>query len=162
MEVTQTTPIAQFEDKRCLVQQRFELFPDHLIVSGSTRFFARWHSSNFLRSLNPAPARAWMRPGGFGLGLFVGVMCLGLAAYWLLFAGLTLGEGGPWVLGIVGLGGFLWTALSARRREYSTFNSDAGVPLFSIRRPSGVATSYDAFLDALIRQIRVAKGMAPS
>jgi hypothetical protein len=87
-------------------------------------------------------------------------MCFGLAAYWLLFAGLKLGDGGPSVLGIAGIVGLIWAACTARRREHAAFVSDAGVPVFSIRRPSQANATYDAFLETLINQIRLAKNMA--
>ena len=56
----------------------------------------------------------------------------------------------------------VWAGLNARRREHAVFSSDAGVPLFSLRRPSRADGAYDAFVDALITQIRAVKGMPPS
>jgi hypothetical protein len=56
--------------------------------------------------------------------------------------------------------GFIMAAVSARRTEYARFTSQAGVATVDIARAGGESARFDTFIDALTKQIQVARGAA--
>ena len=150
-------PIATYAEDEWFDRQRFELYAERIIMYGRKLFLAQWQISHWLGDLNPTPVRGWLRKPAFGLGLFLGGITLALALYWVGVFGLERGEHAPIVLGGVGLGGLGLALANVRRRPFATFSTGAGVPVFSIRGAARSAARYEAFVDALVRQITLAK-----
>jgi hypothetical protein len=113
-----------------------------------------------LATLSPIVSRLRVRSRYFRFGLLMLILpwfFAGMAAIAFQGANTTQLVVLPAGISIVGL---VMAAVSARRTEYARFMSQAGVATVDIARSGGESARFDAFIDAVTKQIQVVRGAA--
>src|SRR5947207_8163651 len=122
-------PIGTYEEARFELRRRFELFPDHVRVTGKGLRVSRFDETVSLANFRPQPNRMWVRGLLFRVGFWIifFVFCFGASS--AAFGGVeSLGAPGfAAVLGTVALVGLIIVILNARPIEFARFPNDAGV-----------------------------------
>lgn len=164
-------PLATYEEARFESRRQFELYPDRIRVVGQVQGIGRFDQFIVLSSLQPTVGRMWVRSRLFswGLcGLFIaacGMVSLVLSGGYthllnpsdgvpLLVMGSTCATAAALVSGV-----FL-TLLHARRVEFATFRTDAGVIGLDVARAGPRVAEYDEFVDLLADLIASCRGEA--
>ena len=157
-------PIATNEEARFELRRRFELFPDHVRVTGKGLRISRFDETISLANFRPQPNRLWVRGLLFRVGLWIMFFVLCLAATSAAFGGVEslIAPGFAAVLASVALVGLIMVILNARPIEFARFPNDAGVVGLDVGRVGKQTEEFDRFVEAVIESIKRAKASASS
>ena len=156
-------PIVTYSERRLDGRRQFSLFPNEVLIAGSSIYGAHFESRFALASIEPTVSRLWIRSGVFLFGAtMVGVsalICLILAslppvvswAYWPV-----------WVIIATGVAGAVLLGFSFRKIEFASFRGQAGVIVLDVARSGPDRHRFDSFVAALVQQIQLARGVAQS
>jgi len=150
---TRTESIATYAEARLEGRRSFSLLSDRLVMTGKG-LSGEMDLAFDLKTLSPIVGRLRVRSRYFRLGFLMSILpwCLtGLAVS--VFAGAQVSQ---WVAfaSSVSFVGLIIAAISVRKIEYARFTSRAGIPVLDISRTAKQSVQFDAFIDAITRQIR--------
>jgi hypothetical protein len=154
---TTMQPIATYAETRLEGRRKFTLLPDRLLVSGKG-FAGDVELSFELATLSPVIDRCRIRPRFFRYGFLLLLLpWCSLAMFRFAIRGDSASD---WITVAASLSivGFIIAAVSVRKVEYAMFKSQAGVAAVDIARAGREADRFDSFIDAVTKQIQVAKG----
>jgi len=152
-------PIAKYAETRLEGRRSFILLPDRLVVS-RRGLSGEMELSFELATLSPIVSRLRVRSRYFRLGFLL------LVLPWFFAMLIAIAFENATTTQVIVLPtsfsfvGFIITAISARRIEYVRFISQAGVATVDIARAGADSANFDAFIDALTKQIQSARAAA--
>ena len=153
-------PLATYSTSSIQWKNSFSLFPDSVVIRYSRGVFGtRGEERYLLKILDPGWTHTEFRESIFSqaggmIAAFSLIVCFRLlradAISWLLFSlAASVGVFGVWLICV----GF-------RKAERAQFHTETGIPLFNISRYGSRRETFDSFVEALTRQIRITKGSA--
>ena len=155
-----TQPIAVYREQRFDGKRTFELFDDHVEITGSAQLSSDFQVSIPLKALVPKPMRLNIRHKGFWAG---GWMLLGsVLGCTVLSSAMNVSYASPaFVLTLgVGISGFALMLATMRKIEFVGFQNDAGLRAIDMARSGPDAGKLDAFVDLMVTSIRAASEAA--
>ena len=144
-------PIATYRETRLEGRRTLLLLPDRLNMS-SSGIAGETNLSLDLSTLSPVVGRMRVRSRYFVIGL--GVLALALVT--VVIGALNIKDGSSFIAfpsGII-IVGFIIMAVSFRCTEYARFTSLSGVAVLDIARSGPDSANFDAFVEAVVRQIQ--------
>jgi hypothetical protein len=151
-----THPIATYRERRFDGKRTFELFADRVQIRGSTQLSSDFEISVPLKTLNPTPMRLRLRNKSFWAGTW---MLLGsVIGSTVLFNALHVSYASPAfvLVAVVGAGGCALMLATARKVEFASFQSTAGVHVLDVARSGPDAGQLDAFVQLVVSGIQTA------
>ena len=144
-----------YKEQRFDGNRTFELFEDKVVVRGKTQLQSEFEHIIMLESLVPDFSKIRMRDHGFKAGIWM------MAGAWIIaslndtiakmeFRTVAL----LWVFGFIGL---LLSLCTIRKIEWVAFRSASGIPTLDIARAGKEKDKFDAFVEAIVKQIKLAK-----
>ena len=152
-------PSATYAETRLEGRRSFVLLPDRLVMT-SRGLAGEMDLSFELAMLSPMVSRLRLRSRYFRLGFLLLILpwlFAAMAAVAFQSATFTHLVVLPAGISFVGL---IMAAVSARRIEYARFTSLAGVATVDIARAGAESAHFDVFVDALTKQIQLARAPA--
>ncbi len=150
-------PIATYSEVSFEGSRSFTLFPDKIVVRGKLTLVSEFETSIALTSIEPHPDKLLIRNKSFTHGLWMTIVSSMLAS--ILGSGFRLSftSYAPVVFctGISGVGLMLATF---RKVEFFQFKNNSGTTILDLARSGKSAAKLDSFIEALTKQIRVARG----
>ena len=138
-------PVATYREKRFDGQRRFELFADRVLVRGNVSLKSEFETAVPLRSLAPHVTRPRLRNPAFWGGLWT---LLGSVFLCAVLVGFNAPDF-PLVLAGTGvLSGSALMLATARKVEFASFSSGAGVRVLDVARSGPDARRFDAFVES--------------
>src|SRR5437867_3198507 len=77
-------PIATYQEAQYGLRRRFELFPDHIRLTGQGHSLGRFDETVMLATLRPEPSRMWSRGKLFRYGLITLACAVGVVVGFVL------------------------------------------------------------------------------
>lgn len=151
-----THPIATYRERRFDGKRTFELFADRVQIRGSTQLSSDFEISVPLKTLNPVPMRLRLRNKAFWAGAW---MLIGsVIGSTVLYSALHVSYASPAFLlvAVVGAGGCALMLATARKVEFASFQSTAGVHVLDIARAGPDAVHLDTFVQLVTASIQTA------
>jgi len=150
-------PISTYVEVRLEGRRHYELFSDRVRVVG-TSLQADLDISVPLNLLSPRVVRFKLRRADFWTGLWL--MLASFIVCSILISGFKLDPLGFGVglTAIVGVGGGVLSATTAKKLEFARFESNVGLPLLDIAFTGKDRTAFDAFTEKIVAQIRANTG----
>ena len=153
-------PIATYSEVRFDGSRTFTLLPDKIVVRGKQSMKSEFETTIALTSLNASPARYWVRNSCFIAGLWLALVSFIICSILVSVFNVSFGTFAPGLLVSIGLGGGVLMLATFRKVEFVRFQNDGGIFILDIARAGKSAAQLDLFIDALAKQIRIARGMA--
>lgn len=152
--------IATYYERRFDGKRTFTLLADAVVVSGSATLTSEFQVRVPLSSLDPNYSMLRLRHRIFWAGLWMVVVSF--FAWTTLVSGLHMSWGTlpPILAANFGIGGLLLCLATGRKVEFIRFTTLAGVVALDLARSGPERDKLDGFIDALTKQIRVAKAAA--
>jgi len=153
-------PIATYFEQRFDGKRTFTLLPDVIVVSGSQTLSSEFEFRIALDSLDPNYMKVRCRNRSFSSGLWM------LSASMLVCTILVSGFQIPWVsaatgmIACMGMAGLLLSLATCRKVEFIQFRTQAGHTVLDLSRSGPQRDQFDGFVEALVKQIGVARGAA--
>ncbi|MDQ2920734.1 MAG: hypothetical protein M3R52_03835 [Acidobacteriota bacterium] len=150
-------PIATYSEATLSGKQKYELYPDKILIKGAVsgsydfeRSFALNKISTDFITLRIRPIVAW-------IALITSILT-GFASFVLVYEIGVSSRALPGVLGIYSGAALIVAIATIKKVEYSRFCSDDyRTVLLSIARSGPDKNQFDSFVQALVNQIREAK-----
>jgi hypothetical protein len=151
--VNEDQPIATYREQRFDGKRLFELFPDRVRVRGSVQLQSEFDTTVPLHTLNPTPNFIRIRNKSFAQGSWLFIGAIGLDT--LLVTSLNVPPENPVItlIGILGFVGFAFMLIAARKVEFISFNSTAGVAVLDFARSGPDAANLDSFVQLVSKHI---------
>jgi hypothetical protein len=150
------TPLQTYCQATLTDKSVFELYEDKLVVKGSFPLSANFERTFELDKLSPDQIKLKIRPSVTWIAMTTCVLT-GFAATQLIFNFKIASTIVPGVLGIYCILALIVAIATLKKVEYAKFcSADYIAVLFSIARSGPDASRFDAFVKALIDQIRTA------
>jgi hypothetical protein len=152
-------PVTKYVETRLEGRRSFVLLPDRLVMT-CRGLSGEMDLAFELATLSPIVSRLHVRSRYFRLGFLLLMLPWFFAAMAAVafqsatFTQLVVLPAGTSLVGLI------MAAVSARRIEYARFTSQAGVAVVDIARAGAESAHFDAFVDALTKQIKVAQAAA--
>ena len=158
--MTHMEPIATYSEVRFDGSRTFTLLPDKIVVHGKQSLKSEFETAIPLTSLNPSPDRLRIRNSSFIGGL--GLALISFVLFSILVSGfhISFASFAPVLLVGIGLGGIVLMLTTFRKVEFVRFKNDGGIVILDLARAGKSAAQLDSFIDALTKQIRIARGVA--
>jgi uncharacterized membrane protein len=152
--------IATYSEKRFDGKRTFTLLADAIVVSGSATLSSEFQARIPLSSLDPNYSTLCFRNRSFWAGAWMVVISFVVCT--ILVSGFNMfWATKPVVMvALIGITGFLLCLATARKVEFIRFTTQGGVVGLDLARSGPEREKLDAFIDALTKQIRVARGAA--
>jgi len=154
-------PIACYTLRRFGSHFTYQLFIDRVQASGRQTLGTDIDATLMLRTLSPEFSRLRVRRIWLIAGVLIAALFWGGMVYAIAGVGVRIWARPFWLLGLIGLSGALMAIGDWRKKEYVIIRSDAGVPVLSILSLPNQSREFVCFIDALRKQISVAKGTPP-
>jgi hypothetical protein len=152
-------PIATYSEVRFDGSRTFTLLPDKILIRGKRTLGSDLEMSIALKTLHPESDKLRARNKGFTSGMWLAtfsfVTCSILVSGFHMSA-LTPPAGG---VACICMAGILLMLATYRKVEYVRFKNDGGIAILDIARAGKNAAQLDSFIEALTKQIKVAKGI---
>ena len=146
-------PIATHRDQRFDGKRVFELFPDRICIRGSALLSSEFETSIPLNTLNPNPARIRFRNKAFWSGLWV-LLAASIVDTILVSAfHIPRASESVVLIAVIGMSGLALMLATARKDEFITFATTAGVPVLDFARSGPDAHNLDSFVELLTTNI---------
>jgi hypothetical protein len=152
-----TDPIAAYKEARFYGKRTFELFEDTVVVRGKHTFKSEFEIAVPLRILVPSVVRTRARNKAFFSGLWLTIGSLMVAYIVESISQKDASEAIIYLCILSGVG-VLLSVVTARKVEWAQFISDAGIIALNVARAGKQTDKFDSFVEALVAQIRMAKG----
>ena len=146
-------PIATYREQRFDGKRVFELFADRVRICGSAQLSSEFETSIPLATLNPTPMRIRIRNKAFwsGLWMLLGTVVLDtvlVSSFHVPPESFSVG-----LIGCIGMGGFVLMLATARKVEFISFTSTAGVHVLDLARSGPDARNLDSFVELVSTNI---------
>jgi hypothetical protein len=153
-------PIATYSEKRFDGKRTFTLLSDAVVVRGSATLSADFEARIPLSSLDPNYSTLRFRNRIFWGGIWM--MTASFVVCSILVSGFHMSWATmpPGMVACIGMAGFLLCIATGRKVEFIRFTTQAGVVVLDLARSGPERDKLDSFIDALTRQIRVARESA--
>jgi hypothetical protein len=155
MEAVTTYSEVRFDGSRTFV-----LLPDKIVVRGKQSLKSEFETTIALTSLNPSPDKLRIRNNGFIVGGRLALISYVLCAILVSSFRVSFATFVPGMLVSIGLGGVILMLATFRKVEFVRFKNDVGIVILDLARAGKSAAQFDSFIDALTKQIRIARGVA--
>ena len=142
-------PIATHRDQRFDGKRVFELFPDRINIRGSAMFSSEFETSIPLNTLNPNPAHIRFRNKSFWSGLWVLLTASILDTILVSAFHVPRVSESTVLIGVIGMSGLALMLATARKVEFITFATTAGVHVLDFARSGPDAHNLDSFIELL-------------
>jgi hypothetical protein len=139
------TPIATYKEQRFDGKRNFTLFSDRVTITGGDTLGARYDLTVPLASLNPNADRVWRRPNGFGAGVTVLVVSIGVLQ---AFQSAIVPGWKGWFVASA-LVGLLLALGTMRRVEWAVFRNSMGQAILSVARAGPQRKNFEGFVGAV-------------
>ena len=148
------TPIATYSEVRFDGSRTFVLFPDKLVVSGKVTLKSDFETTLPLSSLAPLFERSNVRNAGFIGGLYLAL--IGFVICTALVSGFHMSFENITVVLFLGFGitGLVLMTATYKKVEFLRFKNHGGVGVLDLARAGKDAAQLDAFIEALVKQIK--------
>jgi hypothetical protein len=153
-------PIATYSEVRFDGSRKFTLLPDKIVVHGKQSLRSEFETAIALTSLNPNPDKLRIRNGNFIAGLWIVLISYVLCAILVSGFRVSFTTFAPGLLVSIGLGGVVLMLATFRKVEFVRFKNDGGIVILDLARAGKSAAQLDSFINALTKQIRIARGVA--
>ena len=154
-------PIATYREQRLDGKRIFELFDDRVRIFGSAQFSSEFELSAPLATLRPRPNRFKVRHRAFWCGLW---LLLGFCVLDIVLVSALRVPGESFAVIIVGcmaMSGLVIMLATARRVEFASFSTVAGVQALDIARAGPDTAHFDPFVQSVSAAItRASSGVA--
>lgn len=159
MSETNTTeePIATYREKRVEGSCVYQLFPDRLQIGGNEQLSSKYKSVIPLRNIEPSPTHIWHRNNLFHGGVWMLLAAVVIDTILVSGFGIPAYNSAVGLVGCIGMGGFVLMLATARKVEFATFSSAAGVAVLGIARSGPDAAHFDSFVDLVSKHITQCK-----
>jgi len=151
--------IATYSEVRFDGSRTFALLPDRIIVSGKQSLQSEFEMAIALTSLNPNPGKYWLRNPSFIVGMWLALGAFIICSILVSCFSVSFAAFGPCLLVAMGLGGGILMLATFFKVEFVRFQNDGGIVILDLARAGKSAAQLDSFIDALTKQIRIARGM---
>lgn len=152
--------IATYFEQRFDGKRTFTLLPDVIVVSGSHALTSEFEFRIPLASLDLHYTKLRCRNCGFngGLGLIVAstLVCTILVSGFQI----PLASAATAMTAGMGMAGLLLSLATCRKVEFIQFRTQAGHTVLDLSRSGPQRDQFDGFVEALVKQIGVARGAA--
>ena len=137
--------LAHFDERRFDARRHFDLFPDSVIVSGTTSFGTRFEERVELDELSSHPDKLWTRHASFWGGIAMAII------FWILPMGFASVLSSWWktLFWVWAVAGVLLAIATARRVEWAIFRNSSGVRVLAIARAGPDKGRFDEFVAAV-------------
>jgi hypothetical protein len=153
-------PIATYIERRMDGRREFSLSSDEILVVGKRLLGANYEVRIPLKSIEPTISRLFIRSTFFLAGAcsalgstFICITMWSIEPSWLSFWP-------NWIFVATGIAGFVLAALTFKRVEFASFQSQAAVRVLDIARSGPERHKFDEFVNSVVRQIKAAQGMS--
>ena len=150
--------IATYSELRFDGKRTFKLVADAVIVSGSATLTSEFQARIPLSSLAPNYSTLRFRNRSFWTGLWMVVISVIVCTILVSGFHMSWETIPPGMVACIGMGGFLLCLATGRKVEFIRFTTQAGVVVLDLARSGPERDKFDDFIDALTKQIRVARG----
>lgn len=152
--------IATYSETRFDGSRTFTLQPDKIVVRGSQSLQGEFESSFALATFDPTPDTFRFRNQNFTWGM--GLALVGFVACTILVSGfhMSFATLPPGLTACICMGGVTLMLATYRKVEFVRFKNDNGIVILDIARAGKNAAQLDSFIDALTKQIRIARSAA--
>jgi hypothetical protein len=142
-------PIATHREQRFDGKRVFELFPERINIRGSAIFSSDFETSIPLNILNPNPAHIRFRNKSFWSGLWM--LLAASVIYTILVSAFHVPRvsESTGLMAVFGMSGLALMLATARKVEFITFSTTAGVPILDFARSGPDAHNLDSFIELL-------------
>lgn len=157
-ESQSTPPLATYYKVRIDGKRTFELHADSIRIRGSS-IRKSVDATIPLKRIEPrVMQRAYVRHRAAIICALLCVVCVAAWGFFVPLGGFPL-ESTISLLPMVGAPIYLVIALlTFRKVEFAQFGNDAGVVAFDIARSGPERANFDAFVERVVQQIRIARG----
>lgn len=152
--------IATYSEQRFDGKRTFTLLADAVVVIGSAALTSEFQARIPLSSLDPNYSILRFRNRNFWAGLWMVVISFVVCTILVSGFHMSWTTMPPGMVACIGMGGFLLCLATARKVEFIRFTTGAGVVVLDLARSGPERDKLDGFIDALTKQIRVARGAA--
>lgn len=151
--VTDAEPIAIYREQRFDGKRVFELFPDRVCIRGSAQFTSEFETSISLATLNPNPTRIRIRNKAFWGGLWLLLAASLLDTILVSAFHIPRASESVVLIAVIGMTGLALMLATARKVEFISFTSTAGVHVLDFARSGPDARNLDSFVKLVITNI---------
>lgn len=136
------------------------LFPDRIYIRGKWTFKSDFEIEFPLVWLDPNYYRLNIRNGAFMAGISMAVVSFVTCTILVSGFKMTFADNAPVLVAGIGFSGLILSAATYRKVQFLCFRNRGGGKVFDIARSGKQAEQLDSFIDALTRQIKLARGAA--
>lgn len=151
--MNEAQPIATYREQRFDGKRVFELFPDRVRIRGSAQLSTEFDTSVSLRALNPVPTRIRVRNKAFWSGLWMLIAAVVLDTILVSSFHIPPESFAVLLVGCMAMGGFVLMLATARKVEFISFTSTAGVHVLDFARSGPDARNLDSFVELVTTNI---------
>jgi hypothetical protein len=152
--------IATYSEVRFDGSRTFTLLPDKIIVRGKQSLQSEFEAAIPLATLDPNPDKLRFRNRIFTWGMWIALMSFVGSSVLISGFHMTFAAFGPGLVACVGMSGVVLMLATYRKVEFVRFKNDGSIVVLDIARAGKSAGQLDSFIDALTKQIKVARGVA--
>ena len=152
--------IATYSEVRFEGSRTFTLLSDKIIVRGKQSLQSEFETGIPLTTLDPNPDKLRFRNQIFTSGMWIAIVSFVGCSILISGFHMTFATFAPGLVACVGMSGVMLMLATYRKVEFVRFKNDGGIVILDIARAGKSASQLDSFIDALTKQIRVARGSA--
>lgn len=153
-------PIATYSEVRFDGSRTFTLLPDRLIIRGKRTLVSEFEISIALTTLDQNPDRLRFRNASFAWGMWIAIVSYVTCAVLVSGFQMSFAAYAPGLLACTGMSGVMLMLATYRKVEFVQFKNDGGIVVLDLARAGKSAAQLDSFIDALTKQISVAREWA--
>jgi hypothetical protein len=156
--VNEDQPIATYREQRFDGKRVFELFPDRVRVRGSVQLQSEFDTTIPLNTLIPTPNLIRFRNKGFVHGVWMFLGAIILDTFLITSLHVPAENSVIMLIGGIGFAGLVVMLIAARKVEFISFNSTAGIAVLDFARSGPDAANLDSFVGLVSKHISDANG----
>ncbi len=153
-------PIATYSEVRFDGKRTFMLFHDRIYIRGKATFKSDFEIEIPLASLDPNYYRLNIRNGAFMGGVWMAVVSYVICTILVSGFKMTFADNAVVLVAGIGFSGLILSAATYRKVQFLCFRNRGGGKVFDIARSGKQAEQLDSFVDALTKQIKLAREAA--